>query len=333
MREQAQVDLAFDGEPGAVAFVAEGLGHAADHADFAATVLVGPALRGFTRRGRRQLLQRPYALQQADDLGRRHDLVHAPAIGGAHVHVFDEAQADARAFEMPGHRQDLVLIGAALDHHVDLDVFQPHGLRRLDAGQHIGDREIDVVHAPEHGVVQAVQADGDAVQPGVLQCLGLARQQRAIGGQRQVQRLAVRRAQRRQLGHQCLHLLTQQRFTTGDANLAHAMGHEQPCQPCDFLETQQAVVRQVRVVLVEHFLGHAVAAPEIAAVGDADAQVAQRAAEAVLQQAGRRDQVARGQGTVLTLVDNWYVTCVHGRGHPRGGLRHSARRRPRCTRR
>ena len=47
-----------------------------------------------------------------------------------------------------------------------------------------------------------------------------------------------------------------------------------------------ARVRQVRVVLVEHFLGHAVAAAEVAAVGDADAQVAQRPAQRVGQQAG-----------------------------------------------
>jgi hypothetical protein len=71
--------------------------------------------------------------------------------------------------------------------------------RGVDALQHVGHRKVHVVHAPEDGVVQRVQADRDALQARVAQRLGLARQQRAVGGERDVQRLAVRRAQRGQL--------------------------------------------------------------------------------------------------------------------------------------
>jgi hypothetical protein len=52
------------------------------------------------------------------------------------------------------------------------------GLRGVDAAQHLGHREVDVVHAPEDGVVQRVQADRHALEPGLLQRVRLARQQR-----------------------------------------------------------------------------------------------------------------------------------------------------------
>jgi len=43
----------------------------------------------------------------------------------------------------------------------------------------------------------------------------------------------------------------------------------------DLFKTQQGTVRQIGVIAVENFFGHAVTASEIAAVGDADAQVFQ----------------------------------------------------------
>ena len=61
----------------------------------------------------------------------------------------------------------------------------------------------------------------------------------------------------------------------------------------DLLEGQQRRLRQEAVVAVEDFLRHAVAAAEIAAVGDRDAQVAQRPLQAVEELAGRRDEARR----------------------------------------
>ena len=65
---------------------------------------------------------------------------------------------------MAGHGQNLVIIGAAFDDHVDLDVRQTHGARRFNAVQHIGHGEVHIVHAAKDFVVQPIQADGDAVQ-------------------------------------------------------------------------------------------------------------------------------------------------------------------------
>jgi hypothetical protein len=184
-------------------------------------------------------------------VGAGQHLVHAPAVGGAHVHVLDEAQHDAGAAEMPRHAQDLMLVGAALDHHVDLQAVagltrtQPCCARGLDAFQHVGHGKVHVVHRAEHRVVQPVQAHGHPLQARRLERLRLARQQRAVGGECQVQRLAVRRAQRGQLLDQHLDVLAQQRLAAGQTDLAHTVGDEQFRRAGDFLEAQQRAVWQV----------------------------------------------------------------------------------------
>jgi hypothetical protein len=156
----------------------------------------------------------------------------------------------------------------------------------LDARQHIGHRKIHIVHAAKHRVVQAIQAHGDAVQARILQSA------RALRASSEPLVVRVRSGGRpstvrncRQLRHQHFQVLAQQRLAPGQPDLAHAMRQKLLGQPRDFLKAQQEVVRQVGVVLVEHFLGHAVVAAEVAAVGHADAQVAQRAAQLVAQQA------------------------------------------------
>ncbi|MCY1548011.1 hypothetical protein D9M68_840970 [compost metagenome] len=91
------------------------------------------------------------------------------------------------------------------------------------------------------------------------------------------------------------------------------MRHELRGHAGDFFEGQQRTVRQVGVVLVEDFLGHAVTAAEIAPVGDADAQVAQRAAQGITEQAGgshRHGGDAR-HGVDETLIDQGNDTFGH----------------------
>ena len=315
VREEAQVQLALGRQARAAAVAAEGLRHAADHADLAAAVFVRPALGGLAGSRGFERAERKFGGDARDDLGRRHHLVHAPTVGGADVHVFDETQHDAGALEVPRHGQDLGVVGAALDDHVDLDRPEPGGAGGLDAGEHVGHREIDVVHAAEHRVVQAVEAHGHALQPGGLERGGLAHQQRAVGGERQVERLPVGRAQGGKLADERLDVLAQQRLAAGQPDLAHPVRREQSGQAGDFLEAQQRAVRQVLVVLVEHFLGHAVAAAEVAPVGHADAEVGQGATETIAQQAGRRHGLQRRRG---------HAACASDVGEGDEGLGHGA---------
>ena len=111
--------------------------------------------------------------------------------------------------KVPGHRQDLGVVGAALDDHVDLDGIEADLLRHLDALEHIGHRKIDIVHAPEGGVVQAIQAHGHALQASVFKGLRFFSQQRGVGGQRYVQRLSGRRLQLSQHFNQHFKVFTQ----------------------------------------------------------------------------------------------------------------------------
>jgi hypothetical protein len=154
---------------------------------------------------------------------------------------------------VPRHGQDLVVIGAALDHHVDLDVRSPACCAAsMPASTSATGKSTSFMR--RNRVVQPVQADGHALQAGVFQHLGLAAQQRAVGGQRQVQRLAIGRAQLGQLGDQGFDVLAQQRLAAGQAQLAHAMGTN-TCARRVISSKLSRAVRQVLVVLVEHSLG------------------------------------------------------------------------------
>ena len=281
----------------------------------AAGVGIAPALGGFAGAAGLQRHQGQFSAQALDQFGRGQHFVHAPAVGGAYVHVFNEAQRGARAAKVARHGQNFVVVGAALDHHVHLDVRQPCGVRGLDARQHVGHRKVHIVHAAKHRIVQSVQAHGHAVQPGFFERARLARQQRAVGGEGEVRRLAIHRAQLCQLGNQLFDVLAQQGLAASEANLAHPVRQEQRGQPGDFFKAQQRAVRQVRVVLVEHFLGHAVVAAEVAAVGHADAQITQGAPPGVHQQAScwRRVQRYLGHQVGVALVHQGNDTFSHGR--------------------
>jgi hypothetical protein len=75
----------------------------------------------------------------------------------------------------------------------------------------------------------------------------------------------------------------QQRLTPGQADLAHAEADEDRDEPRELLERQQFSALEEREVLTEDLARHAVAAAEVAAVGDRDTQVTQRTAEQIAQ--------------------------------------------------
>ena len=128
----------------------------------------------------------------------------------ADVHVFDEAQDVAATLEAPRHRQDLVLIDAALDHHVDLHRCEPGLRRRFDPGENLRHRKIDVVHRPEHLIVERIETYRDPAEPGALQGGSLGRQRGAIGGQRQIETTDAG-----EHGDQVLEVSAQERFAAG----------------------------------------------------------------------------------------------------------------------
>ena len=72
------------------------------------------------------------------------------------------------------------------------------------------------------------------------------------------------------------HIAPDQRLAAGDADLSRAQADEGRAQPIELLERQDIPLRQEI-----HVLGHAVDAAVIAAVGDRNAHVGDRAAEGV----------------------------------------------------
>ena len=109
-----------------------------------------------------------------------------------------------------------------------------------------------------------------------------------------------------------------ERLAAGDPQLLDPERDERAGRPLDLLEGQDLVARQERVVLPEDLLGHAIGAPEVAAIGDRDAQVAHRAPERVGRSGpsieggrgihhghGSRERRRTPGGT--TGSDHWYL--------------------------
>jgi hypothetical protein len=189
-----------------------------------------------------------------------------------------------RAAPALGHCEDIGVVGAALHYHVDLDRAEALGRRRLDALDDLGHREIRVIHRLEDGLVERIQAHGDAPQARLLERPCLPREQRAVRGERDL---------RRQLGeqrHQAVELPAHERLAPGQADFAHAEAHEDAREPRDLLEAEDRAVRKEFVAGVEHLARHAVDAAEIAAVGDRDAQVAHRPGARVGERAARESR-------------------------------------------
>ena len=192
--EQAQVQLAFGGQAGAVAVAAEGLRHAGDDADLAAAVArSASARRSRRRRWRRAAPSGNAAPMPLDHLGRRQHFVHAPAVAGADVHVLDEAQHDAaecsrkwRAIGtiswslVPRLTTMLTLIGARPGARA---ASMPASTSATGKSTSFMRRKTASSSASRLTVTRC--------RPASFSACALRRQQRAVGGQRQVERLAV----------------------------------------------------------------------------------------------------------------------------------------------
>ena len=248
-------------------------------------------------------------LQTRLNLRAGQDLVHAPAVGVAHVHVFDEAQFDPSVEKVPGHGDNLVVVHALLNHHVDLDRGQPHPQGCIDAVQHLAHGDLAVAHAAKGGVIQRVQADGDALKAGVLQGLNPGPQQGAVGGERQLGRGAFCRAQRCQPGNEVIEVLAHQGLSARQTQFAHTQLQKESACPFDFFEGEQGLVRHEAVPGAIDLPGHAIAAAEVAAVGHRDAQITKRAAQGVQRGDGA---VARRQRADVT--DRWQWDSLSGGG-------------------
>src|SRR5262249_13026287 len=119
--KQTEIQLSFGGEPRPRAASTERLSHRSDHADLTGAVGVSVSLDDLAEVIRLQRLDRPFASDALEDLAARDNVFEPPPVGGADVHVFDEANDVAGPAEMTGHVDDALIVHAALDDHVNLD--------------------------------------------------------------------------------------------------------------------------------------------------------------------------------------------------------------------
>ena len=148
------------------------------------------------------------------------------------------------------------------------------------------DREVDAVHRPEGRLVERVEADRDPPEPGRPEGRRQRAEGRAVRRQGQVDGRAVARAQLGQHRDEVGQVAPDERLAARDPELLDALGDERAGEPDDLLEGQDLVPRQEREVPAVDLLGHAVGAPEVAAVGDRDPQVVETPPEPVGDQPG-----------------------------------------------
>lgn len=140
---------------------------------------------------------------------------------------------------MLGHGNDLVLVDPAPYHHVDLGLREAGGLRGSNAVEHGGNRDVGITHALEGIIAQAVQADSDPSQPGILQAARFLGQQDRIGGERNLDRFAFGGIETGEFFDQLFDAATQQGLAPGQADLVNAQPDEDARQTLNFLEGEQ----------------------------------------------------------------------------------------------
>ena len=235
--EQACVDLTFGREAGPGAIPAEWFGHRGDHAHFSRAVAIPPPFCHFAGVRRVHWLDPELSVERLDNVTGGDDVVEAPAVGGADIHVLDESQDVPGPFEVSGHVDDGAVVDTPFHDHVYLDGAEPGFGGSGDPVEHPLHAESDIVHGHEHLVVHRVEADRDPVEPGRGQIVGLARQQDAVGGECEVLDIADP-SQRRD---EVLDPLTQKRLPSGESKLADAVAYERAGHPVDLLEAEKRI--------------------------------------------------------------------------------------------
>ena len=185
-----------------------------------------------------------------------------------------------------------MIVQAADDDCIDLDWPQPQFARQINAGQH-GTQTVASGDFLEIGRIEGIEAEADAVEPGLAQRVPLLGKEKSVGRHSQV---GYARDEAKP-GDQRFQALSQQRLAAGQANFVDAELDGKPYQALDFLEGEKVRTRlplagdgrgwrgifqgvELDAVKVGGLLRfrQAVKAAKVAAVGDTDPQVAHDAA-------------------------------------------------------
>ena len=270
--EEAVAQLTVGGEPHPVAAAAERARDAGDDADHRVGADDSPFL------GRRVVLSAdgiefeafPEAVQ--DLLGADHP-VTVPGFLGVQRHRLDEPHAIA-VFDGEGDEVcDLVVVDVSHEHGIDFDRGQARGAGSPQPVEHVG----EAVAAGDRGEPlgpQSVQADVHPAQTGVAQCGRAAGQPDAVGGEGKVKA----RVEAVQAGDEPRQPAAKQGFTARQPDLGDAQTTDgYPHQADHLVVGEHLGPRQPGKALGRHAVG----APQVAPVGERDAQIRVHPAEPV----------------------------------------------------
>jgi hypothetical protein len=164
---------------------------------------------------------------------------------------------------------------AADGHGIDLDgVGLWEAGQRLEPLQHLAER-VATRHREEAVALERVDRDVEPIHAGGHECLRVARQQEAVGRERELADVV----DGGQHPGQAREVTAHERLAAGEAHVADAHRRQQRDHALELLEAQHLVALEPRQSLGRH----AVLAAEVAAVGDRHAQVADVPAVAVDQ--------------------------------------------------
>ena len=141
----------------------------------------------------------------------------------------------------------------------------------------------------------------------MTRCRPASASDRAFAARRGVRRQRQLGAERREQADQHLDVLAHERLAAGQAQLRHAQRDSRAGDALDLLEGQQFPTLEEAVLTSEHRLRHAVDTPEVAAVGDRDSQVAERASRSSVIRAYRPRDARLGGFPTRRMV--WCVRC------------------------
>ena len=236
-------------------------------------------------------------LQSLEDFAAGDDHFLQPGARGIERHEFDEAQAQVAFAGEVGQRLDFMIVDAADDDGVDFDRREAEFLRETDGLQHFA-QAVAAGHLFEIRAVERIEAEPHAVQAGGAQRPGFLGEQETVRRHGEV----VDAGNVRDAGHEILDIVAQERFAAGEPDFVDAESDGEADDAFDFLEAEDARfgdpllddgcrVGQVRPMAAVKILRglsfrQAIQATEIAAVRDADPQVAQNPAVRIDEQLG-----------------------------------------------
>ena len=213
----------------------------------------------------------PFGQQSQHFIGEQ-DLVPLPGGIGIKRHVLDEADFAAGLAGELSERHHFVFRQSADGDGVDLDRFEADLFRGFDPLEHL------FVSVPPGDLSElfrreGIQTDVEPAEASVEQRLRLFGQQDAVGRHADV----IDAGNPGQPFDEAMQIPADEWFASGEPQLVDAQRNDRPHEPFDLFERQQILaIHELHVVR-----RHAVKAPDVAAISDADPQVVMPAAEGI----------------------------------------------------